>query len=179
MSSDDVASSRISTAGSARNARGERDQLPLTGGQSGTLLVHVGVEAVGERRDEFVRADRAGRGFDLADGRVRPAEGDVLRDGPAEHEVLLRDDDDGAAQVGLGQVAHVDAVESHPAGRRVPEAGGEARDRRLARAGRADERHGLAGRDVEIEMRQDDPFAIAELDTVELHRTARVRQRHG
>ena len=59
MSSDDVASSRMSTAGSARNARGERDELALAGREARALLVHVGVVAVGKRGDEFVGADRA------------------------------------------------------------------------------------------------------------------------
>ena len=57
---------------------------------------------------------------------------------------------------------------------RVPEARREAGDGRLARAGGADERDGLAGRDVEVEMREDDALAVAELDAVEA-RPRRVR----
>ena len=79
MSSDDVASSRMSTAGSARNARGERDQLALTGRQPRALLVHVGVVAVGKRGDELVRTDRA---------RPRPRSRAAVASGPAERDVV-------------------------------------------------------------------------------------------
>ena len=83
-------------------------------------------------------------------GRAEPAEADVVGDRAREQEAVLRDHDDraGAAR-DSATVAQVDAVQAHRAGGRVVEARDQLRDRRLARAGRADERDGLAGRDVE------------------------------
>ena len=53
------------------------------------------------------------------------------------------------------QVADVDPVEGDPAGVDVVEAGDQAGQRRLARAGRPDDRHRLAGGDGEIEAVED------------------------
>ena len=83
----------------------------------------------------------------LVVGGVGPAEPDVVGDGPVEHEVLLGDHHDVAAQLALRQVAQVDAVQRHRPRRRVVEPGDQLGDRRLARAGGADQRDGLPGRD--------------------------------
>ena len=66
------------------------------------------------------------------------------------------------------QLTQVDAVEGHAAARRVVEPRHELGERRLAGAGRADERDRLTGGDVEREVGQDGaPVAVAELDVVE------------
>ena len=59
-SSDEVASSRISTAGSARKARAKRHELALPGREPRALLVDVGVVALGQAADELVGADGPG-----------------------------------------------------------------------------------------------------------------------
>ena len=48
-SSDDVASSRISTAGSARNARANATSCRWPGGEPAAAVGDVGVVAVGQR----------------------------------------------------------------------------------------------------------------------------------
>jgi hypothetical protein len=70
-----------------------------------------------------VRADGLGRTHDLLRGGIRPAEGDVLGDGPREQESFLRDDPELAAERGLGDVAEVDPVERDPTLTGVIEAG--------------------------------------------------------
>ena len=84
-------------------------------------------------------------------GRVGLAEGDVLAHAAGEEEALLRDDPELAAERGLGDVAEVEPVDRDPAVRRVVEAREQLRDRRLARAGVADERDGRARGDVEVD----------------------------
>ena len=70
-------------------------------------------------------------------------EGDVLADGAGEQERLLRDDPHLRAQRAAGDVAQVVPVDQDAPGGRVVEARDELCHRRLARAGRADERDGL------------------------------------
>ncbi len=82
-----------------------------------------------------------------------PAERDVLADRPAEQERLLRDDPHLRAQRRARHVAQVVAVDEHPPLGRVVEARDELGERRLAGAGRADERDGLRRRDVERRRR--------------------------
>ena len=54
----------------------------------------------------------------------------------------------------LADLAHVDAVEQHRAGGRVHQPGEQLGDRRLARAGLADDGDPGAGRDVEVDVAQ-------------------------
>ena len=150
----EVASSRIRIARVGGQRAGERDELALAGGQLRAALADRRVVAVLERHDELVGADGVRGGADLLARRVGPAEGDVLGDRAAEQKALLRDDAELAAQRRLRDVAQVVAVDEHRAARRVVEARDELGDRRLAGAGRADERDGLARRDLQREVLQ-------------------------
>ena len=96
-------------------------------------------------------ADRPGRRLDLGVGRVRSAVGDVVAHRAGEQERLLRHDAELAAVRVEVEVAQVDAVDRHRARRRVVEAGDQLDERRLAGAGLAHERDGLAGRDVQVD----------------------------
>ena len=87
-------------------------------------------------------------------GRVRHAEGDVLAHGRREQERVLRDDADLAAQRGERHVAHVGAVDRDAPCRHVVEARDERRERRLARAGVADQRDRPAGLELELDRRR-------------------------
>ena len=90
---------------------------------------------------------RAAR-LDLVAAGAGAAEADVVGHRAGEQEALLGDGDDGAPEVGLGEVAQVDAVEEHAAVGGVPEARGEPGDGGLAGAGGADDGERLAGRDA-------------------------------
>ena len=125
---------------------GERDELALAGRQLRAALADGRLVAVLEALDELVGADGAGGGAHLVVRRVRAPEGDVVADRAAEQEALLGDDPELAAQRRLRDRAQVVAVDEHGAVGRVVEARDELGDRRLACAGRADERDGLAGR---------------------------------
>src|SRR5690606_10956590 len=62
--------------------------------------------------------------------------------------------DDGATQIGRGQVAYVDPVQSHVPVGGVVEPGDELGYRGLSRAGGADQGDRLTGRDVQVEVWQ-------------------------
>src|SRR6185437_4956052 len=91
-----------------------------------------------------------------------------LRDRRGEQEVLLGDQDDLAAQVGVGYVAQVDSVQQHLAFARIVEPGQQPRDRRLAGAGLADQRDLLAGRDVQVQVGEYDRVPVGERDPVDV-----------
>ena len=86
-------------------------------------------------------ASRSSRG-------LRHAERHVLGDRVREQERLLRHEADRAAQAVERDLADVDAVDEHRPRRRVVQARQQVDQRRLARAGRADERDGLPGLDA-------------------------------
>ncbi len=81
-------------------------------------------------------------------------EGDVLADRAAEQERLLRHDPHLRAQRRRADLAQVVAVDEDAPGGRVVEARDELGQRRLARAGRAHQRHGLARRHVQRDVAQ-------------------------
>ena len=89
------------------------------------------------------------RAPDLVVGRVGTAVGDVGADGVGEQERVLEHDADLAPQRVERHVAHVDAVDADRPRLHVVEAGEQQADRRLARAGRADEGDRLARGDAQ------------------------------
>jgi hypothetical protein len=110
-------------------------------------------EPVGQPAHEVVGADAAERAPDVVLVGAGAPEGDVVADRAAEQERLLGDDAHLRAQRARSGVPEVDAVDDDAARRRVVEARDELGERRLARAGRADERDGLARRDDEVDVR--------------------------
>ena len=150
----DVASSRTSTRGSARKARASAMSW-RSPDDSETPRSWTGVSTPsGRRSTSSVRPTRLTASLtssSVADG---PGEGDVVAERAREQERLLGDDAELASERLDGDVAQVVAVDEDAALGRVVEAGDELGDRRLARARRADERHGLAGSDVEVDVAQ-------------------------
>ena len=71
---------------------------------------------------------------------------------PAEEPGVLQHHADAGAQVVAREVADVDAVERDAAGVQLVEPHDEVDERRLARAGRPDDGHGLTGADREVEV---------------------------
>ena len=154
---------------------GERDELALAGREPRALLVDVGVVAVGQRGDELVRADRARRALR---SRARGAPGRpsamLSATDPVKRKFSWVTVTTARRRSASVEVAQVDAVEQHAAVGRVPEARREPGDRRLARAGRADDRDRLAGRDRRGRGRcSTGALAVRELDAVEAQRAVR------
>ena len=104
--------------------------------------------------DEAVGAGRLGGGHDLLIGGVGAPVGDVVADGDREEERLVEDHADVGPQAGQGEVADVVPVDEDGSVGDVVEAGHEPGDGRLAAARPPDQRHGLAGAEVEVEVGQ-------------------------
>ena len=145
----------------------DRDTLALAAAEREAALADDRLVALGERLDEVVGLRGLRRRPDLLVARLGPAEADVLGDRRAEEERVLVHDADVPAQVGQLQVAHVLAVDEHGAAARVVEPRHEIGQGRLAAASVADERDGVAGRDLEAHASQHRPVDVAEPDVVE------------
>ncbi len=112
----------------------------------------MGVVAVGEAADEFIRLCETAGLLDLLVRRVRIAPAEVLADRAGEELVLLQHHGDRAAQRLDVIVAHVDAADLHAALRRVVQAWDQLHERRFADAGAADDAHGAAGGDMQVHV---------------------------
>ncbi len=153
-SSWEVASSSSRMAGSTRRARARAMswRWPDDSDRPRSL---TGVQvAARQRGHEVVGADRPGRGLDLGVGGVGSSVGDVVAHRAGEEEGLLGHDAELAAERAEVELAQVGAVDQHPSGRRVVEAGDELDDGRLPGAGLADQRDGLARGDGERRPRR-------------------------
>ena len=159
-----VASSRMRTGASFRNAAGDGQALPLPAAQPGALLAQRRVVAAGQRLDELVGVSSPRRGDHGIHAGLRPREADVVGDGAVEEVRQLRHPGDLPAPHRPIDAVQRQAAHGDPAGIRVDEAQQQARHRRLARAGRPDQRHGLAVRDRQreaLQRRAPLPLAIA------------------
>ena len=128
----------------AEDGAGEGDALALAAREREAALADDRGEAVGQRLDEPGRSGRFRGGPHRRVGGVGRAVGDVRVHGVGEQEGVLEHDPDLAAERVEGRGPHVDAVDRHPSGGDVVEAGEQSGHRRLAGAARADERDHLA-----------------------------------
>ena len=111
MSSDDVASSRINTAGSARNARANATNCRCPADSRPPRLATSVSYPSGSASTNRSAPTADGRRPHLRVGGVGLAQPDVVGDGAVEDQGLLRHRGDVAAQIALRQVAQVDPVE--------------------------------------------------------------------
>ena len=120
---------------------------------------------------------RRRRRDDLLAAGLRPRIGDVGVHRRAEQERVVARDRDGAPQRCDVDPAQVGAVDEHATGARVVEPGDQRGERRLARAGGADERDRAPARDVEIDVveRVASGPGVAHRDALEAHVAAAWR----
>ena len=104
---------------------GDGDALALAAGELDPALAHLGLIAVGEPHDEFVRVGRLGGGDHLALARTWPGIRDVLGDAGREEHRILRHHGELQAQIVQPVIADVDAVQPDLSLRRVVESRGE------------------------------------------------------
>ena len=155
----------------AQHRAGDRHALLLTARESVTPLADDRVIAVGQRRDQGVDAGGARRVLDLLVGRLGTGEAQVVADAGVEEVRLLGDHADGGRQRGQRRVAHVDAVDRHPALLGLVEPRDQISERGLARPGLPDDRRPRARRYVEVDVAQRPRVlragAVAEGDVLE------------
>ena len=153
------------------------DALALPARERLAALAHRHVEAARVAVDEVGHAGQLGRGHDGRVIGIGQAEGDVVAQRAVEERHVLRHVADVAPHVGRVELAQVDAVEQHRAVGRLVQAHDQPLDGRLARAHAADQRHALAGGDLEAQAveRRVLPVRVAELDVAELDVAAQLR----
>ena len=130
----------------------DRNALLLTARELDAPLTHIGIEAVLQGADKALCARQTGRLDNFLPGRAGFAVGDVIRHRTAEQVDVLLDDADVLPQALEGDVLDVLPVDEDTASRHLVEAGDEVAERRLAAAGRADQRQTLTGLDVKADV---------------------------
>ena len=134
---------------------GDGDELTLALREVCAVVGELRRVALRKARNEIVRAGELCRGDALFIRRVKFTITDVAYHRAGEEVDVLQDDAERAAQVGLFDLADVDAVVENLAVGNVVKAVDEVRDGRLARAGRADKGDLLAGLCVDGDVVQD------------------------
>ena len=169
----------------AQQCPGDRQALALAARQVDAALADDRAVALRQLPDEFVRVGVARRCFELVLGRVGLAEAQILLDRAVEQiGVLVHDGDLAAQRLGIER-AQIMAADPDRPGLRIEQAQQQPRDRRFARAARADDADLLAGGDRERQpvMRR----AAARRDRRNAHRRTRssgasrdkLSERHG
>ena len=133
---------------------GDRDALALAAGERGAALADLGVVAIGQPGDEFMRAREFRRLDDLLHRQRRVGEADIVAHRAVEQHVVLQHDADLPAQPGRIHQCDVDPVDEHLALFGNIEALHQLGQRALARARGADDADHLPGRDIELHLRQ-------------------------
>ena len=130
----------------------DREALPLAAGEPDAALAEIAVEALRQLRDEL-GGERGVAGIPhFRIGGVEPPVADVFEDRRGEDHRILRHHGEPRAHFARIGAAHVDAIDAHRALLRIVEAQQQLEHGRLAGAGRSDQRHLFAGRDLEREV---------------------------
>ena len=133
------------------NRPGDSEPLPLPAGEAHAPLAELAVVSLRELGDEFSCVGRLAGVAHLGRGRVGTAVTDILEDAGREDDRVLRDHCEPRAQFLRVGSPQVDAVDAHRSFLRVVKTKQELEYGGLARAGRPDECHVLAGAHVERE----------------------------
>ena len=178
-STDAVASSRTRMRGSIRSARAIAMRCrcpPDSVIPRSPITVSYPCGQVFD--DEVMGLRRARRRLDRLVRSVRQAEGDVVAHRRREEKRILGDDPDLAAQRPTLNVSDVGTVHEHTAARDLVEARNERGQGGLAGASSADQRESAAGRDLEIDVFEDETAGlVAEVDILEANVPGPRRER--
>ena len=132
----------------------DRDALTLTARKIQAAFTDLRLISFGKLQDEFLGVRRTRCLLDLLVRRVEPAVADVFAHTARKEHRFLRHDADLLAQGVERHVAHVVTVDLDHAFVHLVETRDEIRDRRLARARRADEGDELSGARLKRHMRE-------------------------
>ena len=161
----------------AHEAAGNGQALLLTDRQGVPGTAEHGVEALRQAVHEIGAARCRERRADLVVGRIRLREADVVAHGLGEELMLLEDVGHLPAQRVEGVVAHLDAVDRHPAAGGSQERRNHVREAGLARSRGPDERHQFAGPEFQVDVAQGlAAVGVDKVDAVELDTLAQGGQ---
>ena len=134
--------------------QGTRDAkaLLLAAGNVGSALLNPGVVALGKAVDKLVGAGQMCGLADFLVGGVRVAPAQILGDGAAKQHVFLQHHGYLVAQRVQIVVAYVHAADAHGALGDIVQAGDQVHERRLGRAGAADNTDGLAAFNMQVDI---------------------------
>ena len=125
---------------------GQRHQLPLAHGQRLAALPHPGRQARRQPGQPVAPARASANAAPISlVGQLRPGEPHVVRDRRVEQEAVLRHHHHPLAQAVEAHRGQRVPAEPHLAARRVHQPGQQLRERGLAAAGLADDRHPASG----------------------------------
>ena len=180
VSTELVASSRISKSRVGQEGPGDGDELLLACADAAAFVVDDGVVSVREAPDEPVDERGSGGGEDVLFGGVGTPVGDVVADRPLEEPGVLQHHPDLGAQVLAPQPGDVDAVEGDAPGVEVVEPHDEVDQRGLAGAGRSDDGNRLTRLDAEAHvLDQRLVLLVPEGHILEPHPAVRLGRRRG
>ena len=134
----------------AEHNPGDAEQLLLALGEVAAPFGDDGVVALGHPHDETVGVGLFGGGDNLPLGGVRAAVGDVVPDGGRAQPGVLEDHPVALPERLAGKMTDIMAVDRDRTLPDVVEPHQQVNERRLAAAGRADNRDPLAGMDREV-----------------------------
>ena len=123
------------------------NSLTLAAGQSDAVLADHRIVALRQLANERVGGSRARRFLDFGRGCAKAAIGDIGAHSVVEQADFLSDQRDRAAQRGDRHRAHILPVDCDASRFDVEESRDQVEHGRFSRSQRADQRHGLAGRD--------------------------------
>ena len=141
-----------------QEAAGDRQPLALAAGKGDAALTHQGLVAKRQADDVIVKLGRFGGAGDAVAIGPGIAIGDIPFDRGGEHEGVLLDDADGAAQRFERDVPDILAVDGDGAAGDVVEAGNQMGDGRLAATRRTDDADRTARTHLETDAGNDIPL---------------------
>ena len=162
-----------------QNGAGDGDALALAAGQTHAAFAQIGVVALRQLFDEAVRGGGAGRGPHFLIAGLRFAVADVLQGAGAENHRILQHHAHMTAQIGKRQFAHIHATQQYLSLLRIVKPQQELKQGGLARAGRAHQRHMLAGAHAKpdaAERRLTRAGRVGEIDIAQLQAGGPGRQ---
>src|SRR6266550_1142486 len=149
--------------------------LLLASGESDAALSYCRVVAFGKAFDVLGNIGGFGGGFDFFETRIVSTEGDVLADGKAEQECLLRDEADIAAQSFERKFSNWTSIDQDGARFGVINTSDQADQRGLSGTGWANDRQAGAGRNPQVDVVENGNAVVTEVEIAEFDFSAKFR----
>src|SRR2546421_1110084 len=145
----------------------DREALPLAARQGDPSFSDLGLVSLRQRHDKLVSTCSASCRLNLLDSYSWSSIRDIFSNAGREQNWLLKHERDVSAQRLQGEGSQISTIKGDPTGYGIIEAQEQARQRRLASTGGADEGHGRAGGNVKAHVAEGMvPCPVAERHTL-------------